>query len=443
LLRRRNSGRRRRAIVAGAAGLALCAGVPTAHPAANPPSPRGEIAFAEAHADSFGASRIRADGTARRSLGLPRPTVLQRPAFSPDGRRVAYVCGNFALCVASSDGRRRARLTTTSPWVYDSAPTWAPDGRKLAFSSNRGGDYRIFVVRADGSGLTALTRGKGADENPAWSPDGARIAYDSKVGRSFRLYIVSTTSRLRRPIGPRSGNATNPAWSPDGRWLAFTHKVASGSRIEVVRNDGKVRRILTRGPWRDDHATWSPDGRWVAFDSNRGGGLHIWRVAAGGGRPSGLTTGVSARELFPVWRPRLRPAASAAWPRTAAPKSATGDARIVATFTRRLLLIGTDFSGIKSNAVAAAQSIKRDAKAADAELHPLAVSTARGARFKKAALRAVGTATMTGQELTLGIQAYTQQDQKLGTQHLQRAFRLSQQFAAQVEQAERLAGLLI
>lgn len=429
-------------IAAAAAGVALYVPASSALPVSLPP-PRGTIAFAVAGAGDFGLATVPAAGGARRRLNVPAPTVLQRPAFSHDGGRIAYVCGNFQLCVvATSAGRVRARLTQAKQWVYDGAPAWRPDGRMLAFSSNRAGRYRIYVVGADGRGLRAVTRGGGADENPAWSPDGRRIAYDSKVGGAFRLFVVDVRSGSRRRVGPARGSATSPAWSPDGRWLAYTHTVTGGSRIELARVDRRATRILTRGRSRDDHAAWSPDGRWLVFDTNRGGGLHVWRVRASGGRPVAVTSGGS-RDLFPVWRPMDRAAGAPPWPKAAAPTAPTGDARIVAAFVRRLLAIGVDFSRIQSNAVAAAAGIRRDAAAAKAELDPLPASTPRGKRFKAAALRAIATAASAGQELSLGIQAYTQQDRATGTRHFQRAFRLSRDFTTQVEQAQRLAGLLI
>jgi WD40 repeat protein len=406
------------------------------------PAPLGDIAFEVARAADIGVAGVSASGAGRRPLGLPRPTIPQRPAFSPDGRRVAYVCGNFRLCVASVDGRRRALVTTGRDWIYDGSPAWRPDGRQLAFSSNRRGRYRIFVVGVDGRGLRAVSRGSGDDENPSWSPDGRRIAYDSKVGRAFRLFVVDVRSGRRRSLGPRTGSATSPSWSPDGKWIAFTHRLAAGSQIELVRVDRKGKRVLTRGSWRDDHPAWSPDGRWLVFDTNRGGGLHIWRVRAAGGRPAAVTSG-GAVDLFPSWRPRLRRPAAAPWPRAQAPAAPTGNALVVAAFVRRLLAIGTDFSLIKSNAAAAAAGIQRDTAAAKAEVDSVHTSGPRGARLKNAALQAIASAARAGDELSLGIAAYTRRDRKLGTQHFQQAFKHSRDFALQVRQAQRLADLLV
>src|SRR5919204_977259 len=127
-----------------AVGLVTAAVAVGAGPAAN-----GSIAFMRLQDGRGEIDVVHPDGTARG--GITALGLNAEPAWSPDGRRLAYVCANFALCVMNADGSGQTALTDTGAWsgayVFDEYPTWSPDGRKLAFQSNRGNlDYGIWVV---------------------------------------------------------------------------------------------------------------------------------------------------------------------------------------------------------------------------------------------------------------------------------------------------------
>jgi len=136
-------------------------------------------------------------------------------SWSPSGNRVAYkgcdetgaLCGIF---VTDSGGVDHARLTTDAA---DGAPAWSPDGGRIAFMSDRDGDWNIYVINVDGSGLVQITDEPGEDGLPAWSPDGDFLAYVSTRGGSWHLRTLRPDGSDDREVvdlgGPLGGDWTS------------------------------------------------------------------------------------------------------------------------------------------------------------------------------------------------------------------------------------------
>lgn len=189
----------------------------------------------------------------------------------------------------SVDGRPVARGTQ---------PAWSPDGRRIAFV--RDGD--IHVVGADGTGDRRLARGF----SPAWSPDGRTIAFSD--GRDIRTVRVAggRSANLTRSPKPWLGNAT-PAYSPDGKLIAFSRSTdAFNSDIFLMTTTGRIVRRLTHSVGTDarlgeEHGpTWSPDGRTLVYVSNRGGrSWELFRIGADGTHERRLTNTSDVEEDAP------------------------------------------------------------------------------------------------------------------------------------------------
>jgi Tol biopolymer transport system component len=198
------------------------------------------------------------------------------------------------------------RLTDHAALDYNAA--FSPDGRKIAFVSQRDGNMELYAVGVDGSGLRRLTDNFALDDHPAWSPDGAKIAFASTrepapAGRaSNAIYVMNAEGGEARRISPVEASDYSPAWSPRGDLIAFASGSgrAGASDIYVMRPDGSGRRLVAgNGGW----PTFIEGGAAIAFHSRREPERwDVWRVDLDGSNVARLATGASM--------PRANPAGS-------------------------------------------------------------------------------------------------------------------------------------
>lgn len=208
------------------------------------------------------------------AMALSAPT-----AATATSRQIAVARDSAGIELISPTGAHVATLTRHAGWV-DSDPAWSPDGRRLAFTRTTN-DYRsfqVYVMGADGRGVRRITSGR-YDWRPAWSPDGRWILYQSPTGLRR---VRPDGSGLRRVAGT-TADAAWPTWVTGGR-ISYT----SGGWVYTARIDGGGRRRFVRG--RDAH--WSPDGRTAVFTGSDGG---VFTVPAGGGATRSLGKGYQAQ----------------------------------------------------------------------------------------------------------------------------------------------------
>ena len=208
-----------------------------------------------------------------------------QPAWSPDGRRIAYTrLGE--IYVADADGNNERRLTRSAQPV--AFPAWSPDGRTIAFAGVRD----VYTVPANGGRVKNLTRSPKPwllRTTPAYSPDGRSIAiaastdaYNSDV---FLLRADgSAMRRLTRSQGThdRLGEEAAPEFSPDGKRIVFTSNRDGNGELYVIGVDGRGERRLTRTPSADEGAPrFSGDGRRILY-------AHDGRIATMAANGSGI-----------------------------------------------------------------------------------------------------------------------------------------------------------
>lgn len=230
------------------------------------------------------------EGTARTQL-TSGPDTDVRPIWSPDGTAIAYESRRadltWAVIVMSADGGHRVVLADGQAQIGGIA--WSPDSRRIAFGGHiccpdTGGPeysrWHIYIAQADRPGATQIGEPDVYGLAPSWSPDGTRIAfkrvYPCCVARGdVALWIIDADgnnagrlSSMKQLENYRVGDDVfwNTAWSPDGTRLAFLAEGIGGSLdVYVVAADGTHERNITMSPEDEDWPSWSPDGSRIAF----------------------------------------------------------------------------------------------------------------------------------------------------------------------------------
>jgi TolB protein len=214
------------------------------------------------------------------------------PRWSPDRRKIAFfrrAAGRTDVHIMNSDGTGVTKVTNSDGSTLYRNPAWSPDGTRLAIECGIPNAWQICVVSIDGSGLRKLTDAgttAASSESPDWLPDGRRIAFHSNRDaapsgtppfRGSDIYVMDTDgSNVRRlTVTPLGRTTQNPAWSRDGQRLAFGstrdgESLLTDWEIYVMDADGTIRR-LTNDKKPDGHPRWSPDGRHLVFHSSQEG----------------------------------------------------------------------------------------------------------------------------------------------------------------------------
>jgi len=169
------------------------------------------------------------------------------PSFSPDGKKLAFCStlqeGNSEIYVANADGSKIKRLTFNK--AIDTAPTWSPTSRELAFTSDRSGTPQIYIMDAEGSNVRRASYGGNYFDGPAWSPTGDMIVYVSRVDNVFDIYVLNLRTNQTFKITESYARNESPTWSPDGRHIIFSSNRTGTIQLYSIDYDGANRRRLT------------------------------------------------------------------------------------------------------------------------------------------------------------------------------------------------------
>jgi TolB protein len=230
--------------------------------------------------------------------------VDQTPAWSPDGRYVAYhhdaertddttdVSGLYVVDLETD----ATHLVVEGP---ARSPDWRPDGERIAFTTDN-----IYTIRPDGSDLRQVTE-FGDSYFPAWSPNGARLAFDTSYRDENGAHVVwlidPDGSNLEDISQHGVGEWRDPDWSPGGSEIVHLRFLDGvfGEEVFVMDSTGSKATRLTHNERNDRYPTWSPDGQWIAWSPLNENDFELWVMRADGTDKRKLADGGS----FPAWSP--------------------------------------------------------------------------------------------------------------------------------------------
>ncbi|HEU0176124.1 MAG TPA: winged helix-turn-helix domain-containing protein [Blastocatellia bacterium] len=264
-------------------------------------TPNGrEIVFASRLGGKSRLYRIPVEGGAPEWLAATGSDA-QYPTFSSEGSRLAWRQNTSDIDIfrlprssGSENGRSLTDLIVST--AVETSPRYSPDGKRIAFVSNRSGSDEIWVCGSDGENPTRLTSFRGPlAGSPGWSPDGKQIVFDCRPEGNADIYVVSVEGGQPRRLTTDPAEDIVPSWSRDGRWIYFTSnrpaegKFAEGrsGRLQIWKmpaDGGAATQMTQQGGFEPME---SPDGQWIYFTQDRGSSS-IRRMPAAGGAEAPL-----------------------------------------------------------------------------------------------------------------------------------------------------------